>query len=105
ATPAASPPESAAPVAAQSTVEQAVASQESGATEADHSPSDASLRRSPGAPAAAQLPPGKWQPGVNYTVLVPAQPTSVSAGKVEVLEVFWLGGPHCYALRAPPKAW
>jgi protein dithiol oxidoreductase (disulfide-forming) len=105
AAPAAPPPESAAPVPAQSTVEQAAASQESGASEADHSPSDASLERIAGAPAAAQLPPGKWQPGVNYTVLVPAQPTGVSAGKVEVLEVFWLGCPHCYALEPLLKAW
>ena len=104
AAPAAPPPESAAP-APQSTVEQAAASQESGAGEADHTPGDASLERIAGAPAAAQLPPGKWQPGVNYTVLVPAQPTSVSAGKVEVLEVFWLGCPHCYALEPLLKAW
>jgi thiol:disulfide interchange protein DsbA len=103
AAPAAPPPESAAP--AQSTVEQARASQESGSSEADHTPGDASLERIAGAPAAAQLPPGKWQPGVNYTVLVPAQPTSVSAGKVEVLEVFWLGCPHCYALEPLLKAW
>ena len=74
-------------------------------SEADHTPGDASLERIAGAPAAAQLPPGKWQPGVNYTVLVPAQPTSVSAGKVEVLEVFWLGCPHCYALEPLLKAW
>jgi protein dithiol oxidoreductase (disulfide-forming) len=105
AAPAAPPPESAAPVAAQSAVEQAAASQESGASDADHSPSDASLERIAGAPAAAQLPPGKWQPGVNYTVLVPAQPTSVSAGKVEVLEVFWLGCPHCYALEPRIRSW
>jgi thiol:disulfide interchange protein DsbA len=103
AAPAAPPPESAA--SAQSAVEQARASQESGAGEADHTPGDASLERIAGAPAAAQLPSGKWQPGVNYTVLVPAQPTSVSAGKVEVLEVFWLGCPHCYALEPLLKAW
>ena len=86
-------------------VEQAAGSQESGAPEADHTPGDASLERIAGAPASAQLPAGKWQPGVNYTVLVPAQPTSVSAGKVEVLEVFWLGCPHCYALEPLLKAW
>jgi protein dithiol oxidoreductase (disulfide-forming) len=103
--PAAPASENAARVPAQSTVEQAAASQESGAADADHTPGDASLERIAGAPAAAQLPPGKWQPGVNYTVLVPAQPTSVSAGKVEVLEVFWLGCPHCYALEPLLKAW
>jgi len=105
AAPAAPAPENAAPATVQSTVEQAAASQESGVPDADHTPGDASLERIAGAPAAAQLPPGKWQPGVNYTVLVPAQPTSVAPGKVEVLEVFWLGCPHCYALEPLLKAW
>ena len=57
------------------------------------------------APAAAPLPAGKWQPGVNYTLLVPAQPTSVAPGKVEVLEVFWLACPHCYALEPFIRSW
>jgi thiol:disulfide interchange protein DsbA len=57
------------------------------------------------APAAAPLPPGKWQPGVNYTLLVPAQPTSVAAGKIEVMEVFWLACPHCYALEPFIRSW
>jgi thiol:disulfide interchange protein DsbA len=42
--------------------------------------------------------PSLWQPGVNYTQLVPAQPTSAPAGQVEVLEFFWYSCPHCYAL-------
>ena len=41
---------------------------------------------------------------MNYTVLVPAQPTSVAPGKVEVTEVFWLACPHCYALEPFLKA-
>src|SRR5205823_2377368 len=57
------------------------------------------------APAGAQLPDGKWQPGVNYQPLVPAQPTSVAAGKVEVIEVFWLACPHCYALEPFIRNW
>src|SRR5580704_12136421 len=40
-------------------------------------------------PAQHQLPDGKWKAGVNYDPVVPSQPTSVAAGKVEVLEVFW----------------
>jgi len=49
--------------------------------------------------------PAIWQEGVNYTVLVPAQPTSVPAGQVEVLEFFWYGCPHCYALDPSIEAW
>jgi thiol:disulfide interchange protein DsbA len=47
----------------------------------------------------------QWQDGVNYTRVVPAQPTSVSAGQVEVLEFFWYACPHCYALESPLATW
>lgn len=50
------------------------------------------------APSPAE-PASRWQPGVNYQVLVPAQPTSVPPGKVEVVEMFWYGCGHCYALE------
>jgi thiol:disulfide interchange protein DsbA len=40
----------------------------------------------------------RWQPGVHYKPLVPAQPTNAPPGKVEVVEVFWYGCNHCYAL-------
>jgi thiol:disulfide interchange protein DsbA len=51
------------------------------------------------AASAAPVPTSTtWQDGVNYTRLVPAQPTSVAAGQVEVLEFFWYACPHCYAL-------
>ena len=105
----ASPPPAPAPEAsAQNETEQATHSQESadGATDAEHAPaSDASLERIATAPAAAPLPPGKWQAGVNYNMLVPAQPTSVAPGRVEVTEVFWLACPHCYALEPLLKGW
>lgn len=59
--------------------------------------------------AAAQksesLPGGRWKAGVNYDVLAPAQPTVAPHGKVEVLEVFWLGCPHCYALEPYLRNW
>jgi len=54
------------------------------------------------APAAAA---SEWQEGVNYTRLVPAQPTSVPPGQVEVLEFFWYACPHCYALDPLVEAW
>jgi protein dithiol oxidoreductase (disulfide-forming) len=58
-------------------------------------------------PAASAQPlgPTLWQPGVNYTVIVPAQPTSVPAGQVEVLEFFWYACPHCYDLDSQVEAW
>jgi thiol:disulfide interchange protein DsbA len=57
--------------------------------------------------AAADTPAGPtlWQEGVNYTRLVPGQPTDVPAGQVEVLEFFWYACPHCYALEPQVEAW
>ena len=49
--------------------------------------------------------PTMWQEGVNYTRLVPAQPTFVAPGKVEVIEFFWYACPHCYALDPLIEAW
>jgi len=47
----------------------------------------------------------QWQDGVNYTRVVPAQPTNVAAGQVEVLEFFWYACPHCYSLEPTVAAW
>jgi protein dithiol oxidoreductase (disulfide-forming) len=58
--------------------------------------------------AAAATPAGSasaWQEGVNYTRLVPAQPTTVAAGQVEVLEFFWYACPHCYSLEPLVASW
>jgi thiol:disulfide interchange protein DsbA len=58
------------------------------------------------AASAAQLSvPAMWQEGVNYTRLVPAQPTAVPAGQVEVLEFFWYACPHCYAIDPLVASW
>ena len=48
---------------------------------------------------------GRWKPGVNYEVVAPAQPTNASPDKVQVMEVFWLACPHCYALEPYMLAW
>jgi thiol:disulfide interchange protein DsbA len=58
-------------------------------------------------PSASAQPAGPtiWQPGVNYTLIVPAQPTSVPAGQIEVLEFFWYACPHCYDLDPLVEAW
>lgn len=93
--------------AAQSEIEQARGAQESadGGANEKLEPSDASLERMAALPPDAQLPAGRWKPGVNYDPLVPGQPTSVEPGKVEVLEIMWLGCPHCYALEPYFGTW
>jgi thiol:disulfide interchange protein DsbA len=58
-----------------------------------------------GAAAATLSAPTPWQEGVNYTRLVPAQPTSAPAGQVEVLEFFWYACPHCYGIDPLVEAW
>jgi thiol:disulfide interchange protein DsbA len=55
--------------------------------------------------AAAAAGSSQWQDGVNYTRVVPAQPTGVAAGQVEVLEFFWYACPHCYALEPTVQTW
>ncbi len=57
------------------------------------------------ASAATTSGPTPWQEGVNYTRLVPAQPTDVPAGQVEVLEFFWYACPHCYAIDPMVETW
>jgi thiol:disulfide interchange protein DsbA len=54
-----------------------------------------------------QLPPQleRFQPGTHYRLMTPVQPTSVDPGKVEVLEIFWYGCPHCYTLEPHLREW
>jgi thiol:disulfide interchange protein DsbA len=92
----------------QTEAQQATAAQEKG-DEPEDDPraarGDAGLERLAQLPAAQQLPAGKWKAGVNYDPLVPSQPTTVGPGKVEVVEVFWLGCPHCAALEPFIQNW
>jgi thiol:disulfide interchange protein DsbA len=59
------------------------------------------------AEAAPQAPaePERFKQGVHYELLTAAQPTGTEPGKVEVLEVFWYGCPHCYHLEPYIEAW
>ena len=66
---------------------------------------ESKLERVAALPAAGQLPSGKWVAGTNYRPLVPAQPTDAPPGKIEVVEVFWYGCPHCYALDPYIESW
>jgi len=45
-----------------------------------------------------------YEEGVHYERVVPAQPTSTSA-KVEVLELFWYGCPHCFRFEPYIERW
>jgi thiol:disulfide interchange protein DsbA len=96
-------------VTAQTETLQAAAAQEKAGEEPEDDPraarGDAGLERLAQLPADQQLPAGRWKAGLNYDPLVPSQPTSVSPGKVEVVEVFWLGCPHCYALEPYLQSW
>ncbi|HEX2238659.1 MAG TPA: thiol:disulfide interchange protein DsbA/DsbL [Gammaproteobacteria bacterium] len=43
--------------------------------------------------------------GVEYSRISPPVSTSVPPGKVEVVEVFWYGCPHCYDLEPMLEKW
>ncbi len=43
--------------------------------------------------------------GEGWDPIDPPVPTSVSNGKVEVLEFFWYGCPHCYDLEPEMESW
>jgi protein dithiol oxidoreductase (disulfide-forming) len=63
------------------------------------------MAATPAAAATDLSGPSLWQEGVNYTRIVPAQPTAVPPGQVEVLEFFWYACPHCYDLDPLVEAW
>jgi thiol:disulfide interchange protein DsbA len=46
-----------------------------------------------------------FKEGTNYKKVVPAQPTNVAPGKVEVVEFFWYGCGHCFKLDPAIEAW
>lgn len=57
-----------------------------------------------GLPLSARAQGGPIE-GTNYLKLAQAAPTSAPAGKVEVLEFFWYGCPHCYHFEPDLAAW
>ncbi|MCC6208165.1 MAG: thiol:disulfide interchange protein DsbA/DsbL [Gammaproteobacteria bacterium] len=54
--------------------------------------------------AAQAAVPLRFQEGVDYELVTPAQPTS-DPSKVEVMEVFWYGCPHCYRFQPSLERW
>lgn len=48
---------------------------------------------------------GSYVEGQHYVKVSPAAPVSAPAGKVEVVEFFWYGCPHCNALEPTLEPW
>ena len=46
-----------------------------------------------------------FEEGRNYQRIVPAQPTEAKPGKIEVVELFWYGCPHCYRFQPYMERW
>lgn len=53
----------------------------------------------------AEAPNYRYEEGRHYTRLVPTQPTFGGADKVEVVEFFWYGCPHCYEFEPTINRW
>jgi protein dithiol oxidoreductase (disulfide-forming) len=90
--------EEAAPAEAQEPAQQVVEE-----TASDTAPADQTITL-----AQADSPqPHDWKfkEGVNYTRLVPTQPTLGGADKIEVAEFFWYGCPHCYDFEPYINKW
>jgi thiol:disulfide interchange protein DsbA len=63
----------------------------------------------PSAPPPAAKPsptaPRKFEESVHYVELFDPVPTSVPAGKIEVVEMFWYSCPHCYQMEPELNKW
>ena len=46
----------------------------------------------------------EYQEGKEYILLAPQQPTS-TGDKIEVVELFWYGCPHCFEMEPDIEAW
>ncbi len=99
------PPGSAAAVAGWDLAAAAATQQEGTGAAGAADRGESQLERIAALPAEGRLPSGKWVAGTNYQVIAPAQPTSAPPGKVEVIEMFWYGCPHCYALEGAVESW
>jgi thiol:disulfide interchange protein DsbA len=56
------------------------------------------------APLGALAQTRKYELGVDYTEISPTQPVE-TPGKIEVIEFFWYGCPHCYTLEPLLEKW
>ncbi|MFP5405100.1 MAG: thiol:disulfide interchange protein DsbA/DsbL [Gammaproteobacteria bacterium] len=55
--------------------------------------------------AQGTAPAQALREGRDYRAIKPPQPVDVPPGKIEVLEFFWYGCPHCYSLEPLLKEW
>ena len=62
----------------------------------------AGLAQAADAPAAGGT---AYKQGVQYQVVLPAQPVSTKPGQIEVIDFFWYGCPHCNAFEPYLEAW
>ncbi len=105
-TPAAAAAQAAATAASVSDVAVAAKTQQEGLDTGKSTDSgEAALERVAALAPEGQLPAGKWVAGTNYKVLSPAQPTDAPPGKIEVIEFFWYGCPHCAVLEPYIQNW
>jgi thiol:disulfide interchange protein DsbA len=58
-----------------------------------------------GLAAGARAQQGGTGEGHEFRSVKPPAPSDAPAGKVEVVEFFWYGCPHCYALEPVLKDW
>ena len=47
----------------------------------------------------------EFEPGKHYAGISPPVSTEVADGKVEVVELFWYGCPHCFAFEPTIEKW
>ena len=43
--------------------------------------------------------------GLHYETITPAQPNGAPAGKIEIVELFWYGCPHCFRFQPYMEQW
>lgn len=55
--------------------------------------------------SASAFAQGGGGEGFEFKSIKPAAPTDAPAGKVEVIEFFWYGCPHCHSLEPALKEW
>ncbi len=48
---------------------------------------------------------GEVKEGVNYQLIQPAQHPIKNSGKIEVIEMFWYGCPHCHRFQTHIDRW
>lgn len=50
-------------------------------------------------PFTASVAEEKYTAGIDYELIVPPLPASEDPGKVQIVELFWYGCPHCFRLE------